>query len=234
MRIAICDDEKFDSELLSSAIEKYSFEMDYDISVDAFESPEILLQSPKYDLYIISYRLNKTNGIELCKKLEEKHSYSATVVFFTKYIDVAPDCVNAVRPDGFLTKPLDEEKLHVLIDKFYKSSVLYSDRIVLKRNKTYDTIHSQDILYIEASGKNSILFFAKSEEKYPYIISDLEKDHLSPKLFVRTDRSYIVNMQYIHSFNKKFIFLEDGSKVPLSRHDKFRHAYTNFLHTAIL
>lgn len=234
MRIAICDDEKFDLDLLSSVIEKYSFEKDYDITVDVFEFPDLLLQSPKYDLYFIDYCFKETNGIEICKKLKEKYSYSTTVIFFTKYLAVAPECVNEVRPDGFLTKPIDKEKLCVLIDKFYKSSVISSDRIVLKRNKTYDTIYSQDILYVEAAGKSSVLFFEKSEEKYPYIISELEKNHLSPKLFVRTDRSYIVNMQHIQSFDKKIIILKDDSRVPLSRYEKFRDAYTNYLNKVIL
>ncbi|MBQ3150199.1 MAG: LytTR family transcriptional regulator DNA-binding domain-containing protein [Clostridia bacterium] len=233
MRIAICDDERYESEVLKKAIDDYAVEKNYDIEVCTFESSKEMFKEGKFDLYCLDYSLTDETGIDICLKLKEMYDYSVTVAFYTKYHGYATLFINTVSPDYFISKPLVLSEVHEFVEKFYKASDKSLKRIVLKRNKSYETIYPKDIVLIEASGKNSIIYFTDHVETYPYLISDLEKDHLSPELFVRTDRSYIVNMKYIKSFDSKTINMNDGSKARLSRNDTFRDAYTDFMNRVI-
>ena len=65
MRIALCDDEPHITEELEQLIRVYAFSRNYEIQCERFTDGHDLLQSDKFDLYFLDYRMDAMDGIEL-------------------------------------------------------------------------------------------------------------------------------------------------------------------------
>ena len=228
MNIAICDDEIFETEHLERLINDYALQRDYDLHCRRFTSgAELLLQEEKFDLYFLDYKMGEMNGVELAQALKEKFHRSVTVCFLTNYEAAALEVINnRVYADGFLKKPVDPVLLYDKLEQFYRAS--FSGRLELKKGKGYQTVYTQDVLYIEADGKRSIFHFDDHAESYNYLLTKLETDVLHNVCFYRIHRSFIVNLQYVARYDSKHVTLIDGTILPLKTRN-FRDVYRDFL-----
>ena len=227
MRIALCDDARDENESLCALIHDYAATHDYDISVSSFTSGNALLQQEKFDLYFLDYLMDEMDGIALALALRRKFKGAVTICFLTRYDHVAERIINErVYADGFLRKPVDPQQLYEKLDQFYKMS--FFNRLQLKRDGSYDTVYTQDIFFVQAVDKKSLLYFYDRCEEYPILLTELEKKYLPPELFCRVHRSYVVNMMHIASYDKKTIVMQSGDKVDVSRYKQFQEAYRNF------
>ena len=228
MNIAICDDEIFETEHLERLINDYALQRDYDLHCRRFTSgAELLLQEEKFDLYFLDYKMGEMNGVELAQALKEKFHRSVTVCFLTNYEAAALEVINnRVYADGFLKKPVDPVLLYDKLEQFYRAS--FSGRLELKKGKGYQTVYTQDVLYIEANGKRSIFHFDDHAESYNYLLTKLETDVLHNVCFYRIHRSFIVNLQYVARYDSKHVTLIDGTILPLKTRN-FRDVYRDFL-----
>lgn len=227
MKIALCDDERKETENLSTLIERYSVKTDYDISCDCYNDANELVNAPHYDLYFLDYAMPQMNGVELALALKEKFHGAVTICYLTSYENAAVEVINnRVYADAFLQKPVDETLLFEILDKFYKDS--FFERLVLKSDGVNKAVYPQNILYIEAMGRNTIFHFSDSSETFSYSITELENGYLPEAVFFKVHRSYIVNMMYVESYDRKNITMKNGDAVPLSRTKEFRDAYVKF------
>ena len=227
MRIALCDDERRETEELGRMIRDYAASRSYDVTVQAFSSGSALLQSEKFDLYFLDYMMEEMDGITLALHLRQKFNNAITICYLTGYDNIAERIINeGVYADGFLRKPVDTKQLFAKLDQFYKMS--FFNRLQLKRDGSYDTVYTQDILFVQAADKKSLIYFYDRCVEYPILLSELEKNYLPPELFFRVHRSYVVNMMHIASYDKKTIVMKSGDKVEISRFKPFQEAYRNF------
>ncbi|MBQ7639120.1 MAG: response regulator transcription factor [Clostridia bacterium] len=226
MRIALCDDEPQVTEELSSLIEKYAFDRNYEMECDRFTDGEKLLQKGKYDLYFLDFCMDEMNGIELANALKEKFSHAVTICYLTNYDAAAAQIINnGIHADGFLKKPLDRVQLEETLDKFYRLS--FFNRFELKQGKRFKTVFAQDVLYVEANDKQVLLHTSKGTEAYNYLLREIEKI-LPDGLFYRIQRSYLINLHYVDSYDAKSVTLKNGETLPLKAKD-FQRAYRSFM-----
>ena len=227
MRIALCDDERRECEHIAGMIRAYAAERNYEITTQTFVSGEALLREGKFDLYFLDYMMEEMDGISLAHNLKKQFNNAVTICFLTGYDNIAERIINErVYADGFLRKPVDARQLYEKLDQFYKMS--FFNRLQLKRDGSYETIYPQDILFAQAVDKKTLIYFYDRCEEYPIQLSELEKNYLSPNLFFRTHRSYIVNMMHIARYDKKVIEMKSGDRVELSRFKPFQEAYRSF------
>ncbi len=228
MNIAICDDEIFETEHLEQLINTYAQQRDYDLHCRRFTSGAALLgQEEKFDLYFLDYKMGEMNGVELAQSLKEKFHRSVTVCFLTNYEAAALEVINnRVYADGFLKKPVEPKLLYDKLEQFYRAS--FSGRLELKKGKGYQTVYTQEVMYIEADGKRSTFHFADRTENYNYLLTKLESEVLHNVCFYRIHRSFIVNLQYVLRYDSKTVTLTDGTVLPLKTRN-FRDVYRDFL-----
>ena len=228
MNIAICDDEVFETEHLEQLILTYAQQRDYDLHCRRYTSgAELLAQEEKYDLYFLDYKMGEMNGVQLAQALKEKFKSPVTVCFLTNYEAAALEVINnRVYADGFLKKPVDPPLLQEKLEQFYRAS--FAGRLELKKGKGFQTVYTQDVLYIEADGKRSTFHFADRTESYNYLLSALEADVLHNGCFCRIHRSFIVNLQYVAKYDSKHVTLTDGTVLPLKTRN-FRDVYRDYL-----
>ena len=226
MRIALCDDEPQVTGQLERLIRQYAFDRNYEMSCDRFTGGDELLKQDKYDLYFLDYRMDGMDGIKLAKALGEKFGGAVTVCYLTNYDAVAAEIINqGVHADGFLKKPVDPSALNSKLDQFYRMS--FSHRFELRKGKRFRTVYARDIIYAEASGKQVLLHMSGSVEPFNYLLSELE-EILPDGLFFRIHRSYIINLQYVDSYDAKSVTLRNGETLPIKNQD-FRMVYRRFM-----
>ena len=226
MRIALCDDEAQENERLESMIRRYAFDKNYDIECEAFTNGKELLERERFDLYFLDFQMDGMDGIEVAQALKDKYSNAVTVCFLTNYETAAAESINRqIHADGFLRKPLDPALLGEKLDRFYGMS--FFNRFELRQGKRFRTVYAQDILYAEAAGKQILLHMIDRVETYNYLIGELEK-MLPRTLFYRIQRSYLINLQHVESYDAKSVTLKNGETLPLKDRN-FQSAYHNFI-----
>lgn len=226
MRIALLDDESHENEHLSEMIRRYAFQRDFDLQCDCFTDGRVLLEQDRYDLYFLDYCMEAMNGIEVAEALKQKFSNAVTICYLTNYDAAAAQIINrGIYADGFLKKPVDEAQLGQKLDQFYRLSFFM--RFELKRGKRYQTLYAQDILYVEADNKQVKLHQFDRVEDYPYLMRDVEA-LLPAGLFCRIHRSYLINLQYVDSYDAKTVTLKNGDTLPLKAKD-FQKAYHQYM-----
>ncbi|MBR3553885.1 MAG: response regulator transcription factor [Clostridia bacterium] len=227
MNIAICDDEVFETEQLSALIDTYAMRRDYDIHCKCFHTGSDLLQEEKFDLYFLDYMIGDMNGVEVALALKAKFAQAVTICYLTNFESAATEVINhQVYADGFLKKPVDPQLLYEKLDRFYRDS--FSSRVILKKGNKQQTVYTQEIMYIEADGKRSLLHTADEVLDFNYLLSEMERLFAPSNSFVRVHRSYMVNLSYVSSFDAKSLTLRGGITLPL-KNKNFRAIYRDYL-----
>lgn len=99
------------------------------------------------------------------------------------------------------------------------SKIPDTDSIYLKVNEAYCRYMYNDILFIEASGSNCYLHLSnRSKVFFTIQLADMQK-HLPNEIFIRTHRSYIVNINYIERILGNIIYIGEIS-IPVGREYK--------------
>ena len=89
-------------------------------------------------------------------------------------------------------------------------------KITLKQGSRVRLVNIQDVVYIESLGRKAILHLANETIEYYEKISNLE-EQLYPYFF-RTHRAYLINMQYIESYNRREVLLKNAESVLISKY----------------
>lgn len=227
MRIAVCDDEATETGVIAKLIDKYVMETDNDVRYDIYHDGNDLLKTEKYDLYLLDYFMPAVNGVDVAKMLKEKYSGSVSICFLTSYENAAIEVINnKINAESFLTKPADEDKLFPIIDRLYKNS--YFHRLVLKTDKVNKAVYPQDIFYLEAMGRRTIIHFADYNEEFSHTISEFEESLLPRECFCKVHRSYIVNLMHIESYDRKNIYITNGDTIPLTHSKEFKLIFSKY------
>lgn len=226
MRIAILDDESKYLEEAEILLREYIAESN-SIEYSLFSKFSDLMENDKFDFYILDYIMPEKNGVDVALALQDKFG-EISVAYLTTYESAAIDVINnKINAEAFILKPIEKEKFFSLMRKI--ENLMIMDRIILKKEHNSVVINPRDIYYLEASLKNTIIYFADREETFPYRISVLEKDYLERDVFVKVQRSFIVNMQHVDRYDAKEITMKNGHKVPMSFLKEFQKAFTRYI-----
>ncbi len=214
MRIALCDDEAEQIKFLRKLIASWSSDKLFDVAFTEYESAEeFIFKYPNEpcDLLLLDIEMKSISGMELAHKLRDSGDM-LPIVFITGYSDYICEGYD-VDALHYLLKPIDENKLFSVLDK-YVIRHNQSDEILITSDDKTMHISVQSIAYIEAFGRNTAVhLFDGAVIKSKMNIGSFEK----MGLFVCCHRSYLVNLRYVKSIDKTEIFLDSGEKIPISR-----------------
>lgn len=221
MRIAIVDDEPIVCELLCTFVSRFEHQMGESMAIDIYHSAEGFLfeweYEKHYDLIVLDIEMKALSGIDLARKLKAAHS-AVQIIFVTASTDYVFEGFE-VGALNYLLKPISEEKFQKCIQTSYaalstQKNQALSDFILEYSGKVL-RLFVKDIAYIEAR-KHQTLIACGDALTVPYAFHEIEKKLPSP-LFIKTHRSYLVNLDHVVQIQKQQLLLGSGQTIPISR-----------------
>ena len=205
-------------------------------SCDSVASSLQTLQQQTPDLILMDIELTDGKSFEILETLD---SIPFKIMFITAYDHFAIRAIKFGALD-YLLKPIDEEELNEALDKYlahtldsqsfsYQKAQLdfftnqyaqgnhNTSKITLKTLHEVFFVNIHDISYCKGEGSYTTFYLLEHQE---ITVSKPLKEYeeLLPKAqFLRTHKSYLVNMEKIKSFNQDgFVVLEGKAEVPVS------------------
>jgi len=167
------------------------------------------------DMLIMDINLKDGNGIETVKLLQEQHP-KLKVIYLTGIINYATS-IFETNPAYFLTKPIIEDKLCAAIEKVSKEIEFdKSDSIVVKTNGSEIILFRREIVYVESQGRKLVLYMSDGKKNEVYEKMDVIQEQLGAA-FIRSHKSFLINMKYITERTNKAFYLSDGKVLPISK-----------------
>lgn len=214
MKIAICDDDRTQSEYIRSRVLSWAAQNDTAVTVGMYASARALLfeDYKAYAIFLLDIEMAGMNGIELAKIIRQHHE-TAVIVFITGYADYIAEGYD-VSALHYLMKPLNSEKLFAVLDKAVHTLGRSERCLMLEVSGETYRVPLREIRYLEVSG-NYVTIHAKQDIRIKQTLAQLHAQ-LDDR-FTKTGRSHLVNIAYIRRITKTDVYLSSGEAVPLSR-----------------
>ena len=214
MRVAICDDEevfiKNTIKMINSILADASM-----CSITACTSGEELLekhQKEKFDIIFLDIEMSGISGMDTTREIR-KYDTKVIIVFLTNYAEFALEGyeVDAYR---YLVKSqpeyIFENQFRSIFDEYSQNHKCF---IINTRNDIICT-YLNDICFFEVLNKKVTVHTLKKSYEYVGKLSEIEKQLQNDDSFIRTHKSYIVNIAQIDTI-RNFDIIMKNSKIAL-------------------
>lgn len=215
-KIAICDDSATDRQFVSDLIDKWAAKSGNTVQTRAFSSAESFLfhysEESDFDILLLDIEMDGIDGVSLARDVRTADG-RVQIVFVTGYSDYIAEGYD-VEALHYLLKPVDEEKLFVVLDR--AAEKLDADGKIVDLSNSTETarLPMREIIYIDVVGNYS-LFHAKFDFSVKMTLSKVET--MLDDRFIRVGRSLIVNLEKIRRVTRTDVFMSDGSVLPLPK-----------------
>ena len=222
IQILLCDDESSFTDLLRYKIRKILDNRNIPAAILAYQDPEEIpvsvIKSTDIFFLDIDFARKDFNGLQIAKRLRE-FSQNSILIFATNYVEYAPEGYEMQAFRYLLKNEVDsklESYLILAIEKLQKAQ----KRITVTAAGEPVSLNLKEIKYLESDG-HSIHIVSSGEPITIYGSLSQWEEKLQPHGFLRTQKSYLVNMTYIRLYQCDKLILKDETVLPVS--PKFYH-----------
>lgn len=241
IRALIVDDEKDARDSLNLIIEQfYNSDIEIVASLPSVKEAVMSIKSLKPDIVFLDIEMPKENGLQLFEYFNE--SYDFEVVFITAFQKYALKAFRFAALD-YLLKPVDYRQLGETIGRFRKRSgnntklkidtyfnnlnsvIDTNKKILFPSNNGYNIVKINNIIYCQAEINYSTAYTTDNKSyTCSHTLKYLE-EMLPENIFFRVHKSYLVNLNYVKSFDRKrgIAILENNKAIDVAtrRVDEF-------------
>jgi DNA-binding LytR/AlgR family response regulator len=221
MNVIIVDDEPLAQEILETYITKFpalNLVTKCNNAIEAFEA----LKNEDIDLMFLDIQMPQISGLEFLKTL----SKPPKVIFTTAYSEHALESYELGVVD-YLLKPISFERFAKAANKAIaqdseqnspSAAPSSSDFIFVKSDKKLIKVLFEEIYYIEGLKDYVILHTPNGRLVTLQTMKSLESK-LPTKIFMRSHRSYIINLQKIDVLEGNMVYINKKS-LPIGKNYK--------------
>lgn len=193
----------------------------------------VLVGSLSYDVVLLDIRMPGLDGLELARRLRGDTPHPA-IIFTTAHPDHAVEAFDLNAAD-YLVKPFDGERLRRALDRALATvpdpeepeeveppAAPPVGRIPIHKGDRIVLVDQDEVIYASAARGYSYLKLADERVLSNFSLNELQ-DRLSGE-FVRTHRSYIVNLRKVRELVPDYkgslvlvVADEQASRVPVAR-----------------
>jgi len=234
INIVICDDNFDDRQILKTYVDKFINEINASAEIIVYESGDFLLNDfnkrrlKNVKILFLDIYMPGKNGIETAKQIR-KSDDDLIIILTTSSREHGLDgySVDAMQ---YLVKPLSYDDVKAVLTKCMKMFADSMRYIEVMANRVMLRVLLKDIIYIEIQNHNCLIHTVSEIINNYYTLDKLES-LLDGSIFLRTHRSYIVNMHYIEDISENDFILKNGVKIPIRRNDKVavKQAFRDYL-----
>ncbi|MDL2282676.1 LytTR family DNA-binding domain-containing protein [Parabacteroides sp. OttesenSCG-928-G06] len=184
-------------------------------SFNSAETASEFMKEHPVDLIFLDVQMPHINGLEFARSIAR----NTLIIFTTAYTEYALDSYEVEAID-YLIKPIKFERFqkavakaisyHSLLNTEEKENVgdIEADFILVKSERKYHKVCFSDIYFIEGL-KDYVIIHIEKER----IITKMNLKNIHEKLpgkqFFRINKSYIVNLQHIDSFDNNDAYIKN-------------------------
>ncbi len=204
MRIAVCDDNQIDRDIIKDFLHTYMTEKSIPNTITEYENGMNLIydieEGQYYDMLFLDIFMDQILGMDIARRLRNV-GYTGNIVFLTSTAEFAVDSYE-VEASGYLLKPHDYGKLYGLLNRIIDRTNIGHFQVSV-RNTIY-SIPFGEIVYVES--RNNVCILHRSDGKEYTIYKKLSEveSQLNESRFLRCHQSYLVNMSYIAKADRQF------------------------------
>jgi len=216
LNIFIVEDEPLIVSTIEVALRKQGFYAvgDAEDYTTALRDIELL----KPDLILVDIQLSgDKDGVDLATELDKKN---LPYLFLSSQTD--PNTIARVKhtnPLGYIVKPFTETSLRTNIELAWHN---YTDSkqhfLTIKHDGRLHRINENSISYLKAFDNYCYVVTATKTYLVPHTLKNIS-EQLQSNDFIKTHRSYVVNLKHILSIDKNIISLENDN-IPISASQK--------------
>lgn len=222
LQIAVCDDNVYELSNMVQLINLYrvskNFNCEYTVFRNGFELVSALEKEKRFDIYCLDIIMPGFMGIEVAKEIRSFDKI-APILFFTSSPEYAFESYS-VKALNYVLKPISKEKLFFTFDELLEQikAEKEEDAIIVKSNEGIQKILISNLVFAEVIGRTVLYHLLSGKviectEPFSTICNSLQKFGN----FIKTHRSYIVNMQYVETIDSHQITLQTLSSVPIAQ-----------------
>ena len=213
MKCIIVDDEPIARKGIAKMVSAIS-QLELLDGFNSAESASVYLQNTEVDLIFLDINMPGINGIEFARTIPK----TTLVIFTTAYSQYAVDSYELDAVD-YLVKPIDITRFRKAVEK----SITYhaflideenrivekvaDDYIFVKTDRRFYKVNLADILFIEGLKDYIIIQMQNSRIITRMTIKNIY-EWLPKEVFIRINRSYIVNKDKIDSFDNNDVYIQ--------------------------
>lgn len=236
LKIAVCDDNITDLSNISSILDDYqTLQRDKNkIRFAAFHSAVDLIAAMEsgqaYDLVLLDILMPFMTGMDAAKEIRQ-FNQDIKIIFMTSSPEFAVESYS-VDAYYYALKPIWKEKLFILLDKVISETEIQLGTSLLIKSKTGLTrIYISRLEFAEVIGR-TIHYHLTDGSVIEAVgsMSELEKGLLPYPCFIKTHRSYIINMEYIDTLSQREIKMQSLALVPIAKasYSNVKSAYIKY------
>lgn len=228
MRIAICDDEPREQDLIEKALQGW----DPTRSVEKFDNGASLLEAaakePPFDIVFLDVYMSGENGMEIAGELK-RLSPEPGIVFVTSSTEHAVDAF-ALDALHYLVKPVTTQGVVEAFRRLTELRVRQREAISISAGGGTYTVHLSQILTLE-SGNHAVEVVLLNGQRLKTWMSLNELEQKLDKRFLKINRGIIVNMDHIERMGTDRCIMQDGKErfLMVRRRGTIYAAYQDYL-----
>ena len=243
MKAIIVDDEELARKNLAMLLAEYCPTIEVIGDAGNVENAKSLIESSAPDVVFLDIRMpSGSEGFDLLDQIENRNFL---VVFVTAFKDYALRAfqANAIH---YVLKPIDIEDLTDAVERITASrntftenpenfetyfesiknlsssmdSEGYGNKVAISHTKGIKLIQIEDIVYLEASGNCTVLYFSDGTRYLDTRTLKIYEGILNPHIFYRIHKSHIINLDYLKEYLNEdghFAVLKTGKLLPVAR-----------------
>lgn len=222
LHIAVCDDNIDELSNIIQLINLYRsskhLNCEYAVFPNGFDLISALEKGNRFDIYCLDIIMPGFTGIDVAKEIRTLDK-TAPILFFTSSPEFALESYS-VRAINYVLKPISKEKLFFTFDELLEhiEAQRNDDAIIVKSNEGIQKILISNLVFAEVIGRNVLYHLLSGKviectDSFSSVCDNL----LKYSCFIKTHRSYIVNMQYVDTIENRQVTLQTLTSVPIAQ-----------------
>lgn len=222
IKIAIIEDSQDDAKVLETLFITWARVNKEHIIYRSFEKCEMFLRKiingedvNSYHTIFIDIQMGGISGLDLAIKLRKQFRFTNHIIITTNfkeysYAKIAID-LHVLK---YLEKPINMRQIDPLLTYIKRTAnrLTFSYRY----NRQEYHIEYKDIIYFTSVGRKTRITIHTNSTDYNYKSSIKKLCGIVPDYFIRCNRSYLVNGDYITNFHDHSIWLGKGDCIQIS------------------
>ncbi len=199
MKVGIVDDRHIDLDKMHAIISSMS-EVEIIFSTTSAQDAYEQIKRETIDVLIADIEMPDLSGYELAD-LIHSHALDIAVIFVTANSGYAVHAFE-LNVHDYIMKPYPKERLIHSMERLLEKSksAEMKGRLYLKQKNDIHILQKKDIVFIERSGRSTTIYTKNEAIKTYLTLNELEGE-LRERDFIRSHRSFIINIHYVTNFS---------------------------------